>query len=392
VLGPGRGAALLVCVLFPSCSLDDLPSNPTVLVAPYLPDTVRTPQGSVARLALIDGVASDPEWNELQYTHIAVGPEHGNSGGSFTVSAKMVHDRVRVYLLLQWPDPTPDDLGPRLRWAPDPNVPPSTCDSLLLNCSWELVRNDEDRIALMWDLDDARDNSGRFRDLGCQVACHGNMHPLSGSVDIWQWRAARTNAQQMRFDFPSGAVNLGFADDGYASGGGRVADPGLPLFRDNYRMTRYCGTERPVPLKVADAYDESQQRPSSADNDNLSPCLYISDRRGIRYQPCPRTNPCRLFNSDNVLDFTPGDDLPGLLVDWPHTPNEVASRHDVLARGRWEEGVWTVEMVRPLVLLHTEDVSFHVSQGSPYFMALAVMNNTGRIHAGSPVIEVRFEP
>lgn len=375
-----------LAVLVPSCGLDELQSNPVTLVAQPVARRVLLPGGETEeRRHLVDGEATDPEWAAVPFTHLAVGPEQGNQGGSFIASVKVVHDSARIYVLVQWPDESPDDLGPRLVW--DPGHAASGCDSLLAPCSWRLTDNDEDRLAIMWEISDARDGRGRFRDYGCQVACHGNMHPTSGAVDIWQWRAARTNPIQ----FPITSSRVGFADDGYADGGGRVPDPGRALYLDNYRFVDCGGGARaPQPLKIPVAIDPSDRRPTTRINDFMRPCDAIWDSTAQPLEDDSR-NPCREFEQLDVTCWVRGDDLPATLLARPASEQAAMSRHDVEARGRWELGVWTLEMSRLLALGNREDVDFDVRRAEPYYMALAVMNNSGRLHSGSTVVEVRFE-
>ncbi len=390
----------LAAGLLPGCSLDTPPENPTGVTVQPVSALVSVPGGEfVPRRYLVDGVASDPEWSAIPYSYVAMGPEHGNQGGSFILAMKAAYDTERLYLLFQWPDSRPDRLGPRLIWEPSRPLVSAGCDTLLVSCAWRLVDDDEDRLAVMWDMGDARDGSGAFRERGCQVACHGNMHPLAGSVDIWQWRAARTNPQ----NFPLiGNFRVGFADDGYADGAGRVDDPGLSFFRDNYRFVP-CGdgNEQPVPHRIPDALDANQQ-PTIRDNDFMRPCEYVYERSSFSFGVCSRQNPCRLFEQNDVLDWVSGDDLSATLLNRPLSGGARESRHDVEARGRWDavvspgdiqrKGTWTLELSRRLTVGRSEDIDFSVARQEPYRLAVAIMNDSGRIHSGSPVIELRFQP
>ncbi len=54
-------------------------------------------------------------------------------------------------------------------------------------------------------------------------------------------------------------------------------------------------------------------------------------------------------------------------------------------------GSWTLELTRLLGGSGAEDVSFDFDRPEPYHMALAIMDNDGRTHSGSPVIEIRFQ-
>ena len=377
------------------CGLDDLPENPTSVVALPVARSVLLPSGETQqRRNLVDGVATDPEWAEVPYQYVAMGPEHGNGGGSFIAALKVVHDSARVYVLVQWPDATPDNLGPRLVFSPSRALTPNGCDSLLITCSWRLTDADEDRLAIMWDLGNAGDGGGTFKDRGCQVACHGNMHPATGTVDIWQWRAARTNPIQ--FPIENTGARVGFAEDGYADAEWRILDPGAGFYRENYREVR-CpdGSRSPVPLETAVALDLGGQ-PTTRVNDNMRPCEFVYDVTGNAFDECFRTNPCRQFNQEDVETWVAGDEVSGMLLSRPQDEGQRRSLHDVEARGQWvqegpQAGTWTLEMSRLLGGSGAEDLSFELNRPEPYHMAFAIMDNDGETHSGSPVIEIRFQ-
>ncbi|HWN80740.1 MAG TPA: hypothetical protein VNM87_01470, partial [Candidatus Udaeobacter sp.] len=112
-LGP-LGLAFLLVVA--GCGLsEDLPQNPLNVVAEPVSLRVQLPNGdTIERRLLVDGDATDAEWATVPYQFIAMGPENGNGGGSFIASLKVAHDSARVYVMVQWPDDFPDNLGPRL--------------------------------------------------------------------------------------------------------------------------------------------------------------------------------------------------------------------------------------------------------------------------------------
>ena len=403
---PARGQCLiavtlgLACLGLAGCGLDEnLPENPLQVIAQPGPLRVLLPNGDlVERRHLVDGDATDAEWATVPYQYLAMGPENGNGGGSYLASLKVAHDSTRIYLLVQWPDDAPENLGPRLVFAPNRGLDPDDCDSLLVTCSWRLEDPDEDRMAIMWDLRDAADGSGTFKERGCQVACHGSMHPLSGAVDIWQWRAARTNSIQ--YPLPGSNVRVGFAEDGYADASSRVLDPGDPFYRDNYRWVDCPADGRaPVPLEIPVGLDVNGQ-PTTRTNDNMQPCQYIYDPSGFSFSACSRNNPCRQFNQEDVETWVSGDDLAAFLTNRPVSETQRRSLHDVEARGRFveqvqgtlERGVWTVELSRSLQTGRAEDLDFVRGRPEPYHMALAIMNHDSRIHSGSPVVQITIQP
>ena len=393
-----RLALLLAAVA--GCGVgEDLPQNPLTVVAEPVSLRVQLPNGdTIERRYLVDGDATDAEWATVPYQFVAMGPEHGNGGGSFVASLKVAHDSTRIYVLVQWPDETPDNLGPRLVFAPNRGLSSNDCDTLLVSCSWRLEDNDEDRVAIMWDMGNAADGGGTFKDRGCQVACHGSMHPLAGAVDIWQWRAARTN--NIQFPFGGTPFRVGFAEDGYADASSRRLDPGSAFYRNNFRYVDCAGGGRsPVPLKLPIALDANNQ-PTTRTNDFMRPCEFVYDPSGIQFTACSRENPCRQFNQDDVETWVSGDDMSAFLSNRPINEGQRQSLHDVEARGRWvgevqgqnARGVWSVEMSRSLRTGRAEDRDFLVGAAEPYHMAFAIMNHAGSVHTGSPVIEITLRP
>jgi hypothetical protein len=301
--------------LIAGCSLDDLPENPSFVTVQPAPKRVTVPgEEPTERGLLIDGIATDPEWAEIPYSYVAVGPENGNQGGSFLVAIKAVHDTTSLFMLVQWPDAAPDQMGPRLVWDPERNLTSTGCDTPLVQCSsWDLVEADEDRVSIMWDLGDAADG----RHLPGSRPPGGlprNMHPLSGAVDVWQWRAARTNL--INYPAPSNSnIRVGFADDGYADGAGRVADQGTSFYRDNYRPSPAPRRQRPGAAQGPDRARHGPAADHAPERQHAS--LRVRVRRsgdhlgGESFDCTSRHNPCREFNQEDVVEWTPGDDLSG---------------------------------------------------------------------------------
>lgn len=69
------------------------------------------------------------------------------------------------------------------------------------------------------------------------------------------------------------------------------------------------------------------------------------------------------------------------------TPSGSAA--DVRAKGRWENGYWTVELLRKLNTGHADDTAFDPARR--YAMAVALQDRTGDMDKASAVIQLEFE-
>lgn len=65
------------------------------------------------------------------------------------------------------------------------------------------------------------------------------------------------------------------------------------------------------------------------------------------------------------------------------------SAADVRAKGRWENGYWTVELLRKLNTGHADDTAFDLAR--QYVMAVALQDRTGDMDKASAVIHLNFE-
>jgi hypothetical protein len=270
------------------------------------------------------------------------------------LTVKAGYDEHRLYLLLQWPDPS-EDRGART-WRFDPDA-----------ATWLAGSEAEDRAAVSFDGGSVPSSHAA---LGCAGACHlagpiaapapgtppGLIAPAylaqftmhtdgdGQRVDAWEWRAAGTDP-------------LGLADD---------------LFWNAQRLQGDC----PTPGACLDACLLSPAGPGCA---SLAPSvpnalagspLYLA--AGESGLGDPDLSPALLFLPG---DAAPGWDpaltavapavgpfpapvrgaatLPGLVLQRPG-----AHRDDVTAVGRWRDGHWTVELSRALVTDDPADAQF----------------------------------
>ena len=79
-----------------------------------------------------------------------------------------------------------------------------------------------------------------------------------------------------------------------------------------------------------------------------------------------------------------GDVLPAYAIGEP-----AGSGADVRAKGKWENGYWTVELSRKLNTGHPDDTAFDPAQ--TYAMAVAVQDRTGDMDKSSAIVRLSFE-
>ena len=79
-----------------------------------------------------------------------------------------------------------------------------------------------------------------------------------------------------------------------------------------------------------------------------------------------------------------GDVLPAYAIR-----NPAGSGADVRAKGKWENGYWTVELLRKLNTGHPDDTAFDPAR--TYTMAVAVQDRTGDMDKSSAIVRLGFE-
>ena len=79
-----------------------------------------------------------------------------------------------------------------------------------------------------------------------------------------------------------------------------------------------------------------------------------------------------------------GDVIPAYAIKEP-----TGSGADVRAKGKWENGYWTVELLRKLNTGYPDDTAFDPAR--TYAMAVAVQDRTGDMDKSSAMIRLRFE-
>ncbi len=266
------------------------------------------------------------------------GVDNGDWSGTAIITGnnvrmKAAYDHGNIYVLAQWNDATSRESVFKDHWTFD-------------GTGWSQSA-DEDRIAIMWDLGTSPNGAA------CTSMCHPpRMYTDDGTVDVWNWKATRTNP-------------MGYADDEYiiaiqdtsAGGKTRFGDAGTSAFSGNY------GGSVPLSQAVSDP------------NSNIHFLLFDADAQAA-FDPYgvmnahPRKQTVAFVNSG----WTAGSTVAGYIHDIPD-----GSRADVHAAGLYDNGVWTVEFARSLTTSapgdDTSDVQFDLA--SSYNFSVGLFDNSG---------------
>jgi hypothetical protein len=258
---------------------------------------------------VIDGEIDDA-WNDAPSVETLEG-----------VELKALYDNDNIYILAKWADG--HDLLAGCAEATE------SADKNMWTygkAGWSKSGN-EDRFAIMWEGSDALGAS-------CAKMCHsGAEHKTSGgNVDVWHWKAARTNP-------------LGLADDKWWNQDGRGSDAtAVGTYSDNKN----------------DAGDGPKYSGP------------ITDGRFIII-------PLGGSADDLETNIETSSAYPGYVLDL----NAEGSRWDVKAKGKYSDGVWTLELQRALNTGNDDDVVF--THNSSVRFSTATFDNTGGGHASQGI-------
>ncbi len=298
------------------------------VIAPSLPST------AVTTGPTLDGTSDDLAWLNAAPLVVTTGavPRFQSAIGEVDVTLKSVHTGSDLYILATWTDPNGTENVTKKQWSYNGGT-----------SSWERSSADEDRLFFLFD---AGDNGTEGAD--CATMCHvatGSMSTTGGGhVDVWHWKAARTNP-------------VGLADDKWWDGSGRGSDAKtISAYKDNITASgnfpKYAGGTNTYGNFIKIEVGETE----------ADLVLFDSTDAGLQ-----------------------GNTYPGYYVDLNATDSG-ESRHDIHASGSYAGGVWTVEFKRALDTGNADDVAFVV--GGSYQFSVAVTDNSGGAHSGAGVIDL----
>jgi len=353
------GLTVLSVVVLTGCGgAQPKTATPTPAPAPApVTDTKTLTAVKTTTAPTLDGKSSETFWAsapEMKLTLSNGGALQGGTGGKFDngsteVSMKATYDAENIYMLLQYKDPT--DSQARGPWILEGG-------KLVKKPYTEFY---EDKFAINWNINNSTKD---FNDTGCTVTCHAATDKDGKSLmkhwtnsenellDMWHWKYVRQNSL-FGPDKP-GLMHDQFMDsvkydpaDATKSGAGRHADPGEKEYVDNVT------DDKSAPKLVFDG---------AALNGN--PYVIVD---GL-----DKTKP---FTADYIKTMKEGDFIPG-----PIAKQITGDPADIKAKGKWEKGVWTLEISRKLKTTSAKDVQFD-DLAKTYSFAVAAFDNSQIGHA-----------
>jgi len=294
------------------------------------------PDGKIA----LDGRLDEPAWQETRPLIVPI--MGGNAIGRINVELRALHTGKELVLAARWPDSRDDaekamwKMGSDGRWH-------------TLGVKRAGEAGNEDRVMFFWNVD-----MPGFEKEGCLVACHMAVSAAKylespGMGDTWHWKAARSNP-------------AGYCDDKYIN---HIREGG-----DGGRHGDFVKSEKGTQSNVNAAGDGP---------------MFMPDPKIARPDP-------RFLFKENAIPIPPGASwpagtrIPGYVLSRPD-----GSRGDVSAKGRWEDGFWTVEFRRALVTGHRDDVAFDDLKKTYLFALAASDNASGAEHSFSGLLRLRFK-
>jgi len=276
------------------------------------------------RTAIIDGREFDIEWIGADSITVQTAGGANFESSASPVTIKAFRNRQRIYFLVRWEDPT------------------RSYNRYLVKTKGGWLVEESEYIGPSGEDIFAEDQLGLFfsRRDDCASSCHigapgkTGLHYTDGdTADVWVWRSVATDPIEE-------------ADDRFWQGfdseltGGRKYDN-----------------------KAAGGYE------SNLDEQWRQP-YFIPVHRVARYWLEYGTSTYEPYDPENDT-FSIGARVPALLVA-PTT----GDRGDVTARGRWSNGVWTVELSRRITTGSGADIPFR----GEIFLGVAVFDNADSKH------------
>jgi len=295
----------------------------------------------------LDGKLDEEAWQKADALSVKL--MGGNLIGRVTLELRAVYTDTDLYVAYRWPDPT--ESVEKAMWV----YGPKGWEPLGVKRAGEA--GNEDRVLTLWDV-----SIPRFQKEGCLVTCHPGVSASKfleepGLGDIWHWKAARSNP-------------VGYCDDKHITNIRSGNDGG----RHGDSIKLKTGTISNINnSKTGPAFMKRPLRPFGHKKE-IKP-------QDHRFLPVEEAAPIPAGKR-----FQVGDRIPGYVLSVPD-----GSRGDIRCYGKWQSGIWTVELCRKLVTRNADDVQFE-ALSKPYWFAVAVSDNaSGAEHSFSGILRLQCE-
>ncbi len=300
----------------------------------------------VAAAPRLAALAADPAWAQAKPLKVELtgGANFGGTGGT-TATLKAVYSGDRIYMLVQYADPTESlRRGPYQKQA---------------DGSWKALKSAdnqggdenayyEDKWAFIWPINNSIKG---FEQQGCMVACHlgeakpyGNKYTAApGEIgDMWHMKGSRSGVV--------GKVDDQYLDHTQYEGGknpnaGRKSDPGVAA--GDYTA-----------IKLVNGKPEFMAKDGKPGNGGGA--YYVVQGNEVPF---------------NDSSFKPGDEVASYIVN-----QLVGDRGDIDVVNQWKNGVMTSVLSRKLVTGSPYDVQFS-NLDAHYPFGFAVFDNAQVRHA-----------
>ncbi|WP_240457829.1 ethylbenzene dehydrogenase-related protein [Vibrio neptunius] len=286
----------------------------------------------------IDGIADEHIWKNTPSTYVETHGGEGFENGYTRIGIKALHNQQDIFFHITWDDPT-ESLN---------HLPLVKTDK-----GWQVQEDGfyrfdekrfyEDKLAIML---------SNTCNLGADGTAHLGPKPLEGKPanwhgkgyhyspdnslrDLWHWKAVRTNAMYQ-------------ADDNSFTTPQQV-DPAKRRYTAGYITD---GKESGAYVMNWQWYSPHGVTPKRLPNSNLT-SSFSSINQSTRYAPYLSWHDTMAYTQH--VDQSP---LKTILPSVLHNSNQFeGDRGDVRAFGRWNNGVWSLEIARRLETGSVQDIA-----------------------------------
>lgn len=310
--------------------------------------TAKPPTSRVLKASTVTGAPVIDGKSELFWQQAK--PLIVNTGGpELTIKAAVSRDMI--YTLLSWNDATKDDVDEVWEYR---------------GSEWNKGPID-DAVAIFWCIDDSVPG---FNRKGCKLLCHGTARdegmyiegPATPDGKIWPGAKQRGDI----WDMSLAISNVREAGNDY-------------YFGVDKTYLQHTSTIKPVIKRRHD--DFTSKAPLE-----LNEVIYDNQKTGrprwkLKNGLTVDSTPYPLLNQvEEIIDygvFSAGDRIPYIIFH-PLDTKWGGSRDDIIGKGVWKDGRWTVEFARKLVTGYDDDIQFKVNSEEKkyYVFDVAVFDRT----------------